>query len=630
MRLPHSLVEISFLVALSQFVRLAITLPVTSRTDGELIALTLGRRQDPVTVVTGIRAFGVQPRLEIRQLQQNVDQWNIYLLGLAKLQATNQSDKLSYYQIAGIHGRPYTSWDGVGPAPGVKYPGYCAHVSSVFMPWHRPYLALFEQTLYQHIVAAVNEFPAGATRQRYAAAALSWRLPYWDWAATPPAGQSVYPDSVTSPNVTVSTPNGTASIANPLYSYTFHPVSHSDFYFDPFASWNQTMRFPTNWTSTAVIQNNLVGPILDNNRVSFQDRIYNLLTSYNNFTEFGNEAWMGPGVSNKDSLESLHDAIHSITGGSGHMTYLDYSAFDPLFWLHHVMLDRIFAIWQAINNDSYVEPMATVDQSFTMPTGEVEDAYSPLEPFHSDASGTFWTSSTARSVRTLGYTYKDLGDGSTSSVKAAVNQLYGNSAGSSGLSKRSSSARSMEGRELPRASEEGVPAPSEVIDGKYQEYLATIVSEKFALNGSYAIYLFMGDFDDTPSAWSLSPNLVGTHGVFAALSDANSSPQAMRKTAGTALQVTGTLPLTSMLLAKVQAGELSCMDVPTVTAYLRDNLSWRVGQFDGAQIPLTSIGDFTITVVSAEVEPASASDQFPTWGDYTVLSDVTQGKLGGC
>lgn len=87
--------------------------------------------------------------------------------------------------------------------------------------------------LYQHIVAAVNAFPAGAQRQRYATAALSWRTPYWDWAAPPAAGQSVYPSSLSSPNVTVTTPNGTTTIRNPLHSYRFHPVSASEFYFNP-------------------------------------------------------------------------------------------------------------------------------------------------------------------------------------------------------------------------------------------------------------------------------------------------------------------------------------------------------------------------------------------------------------
>jgi len=59
------------------------------------------RRQSSLEVVTGIQQFGIQPRLEIRQLEKNVDQFNIYLLGLVKFQATNQSEKLSYYDIAG-------------------------------------------------------------------------------------------------------------------------------------------------------------------------------------------------------------------------------------------------------------------------------------------------------------------------------------------------------------------------------------------------------------------------------------------------------------------------------------------------------------------------------------------------
>ncbi|TKA80498.1 hypothetical protein B0A55_02304 [Friedmanniomyces simplex] len=625
MRLPCTLSGVLWASTLMRLIPYAASLPLSPLTSDDPTAPLLQRRQSSFEVVSGIQAFGIQPRLEIRQLEQNADQWNIYLLGLAKFQATNQSDKLSYYQIAGIHGRPYTTWDGAPPAPGVYSPGYCAHVSNVFLTWHRPYLALFEQTLYQHIVDAVNEFPAGAIRQRYASVALSWRLPYWDWAATPPPGQSVYPTSVTSPNVTVTMPNGTATIENPLYAYNFHPVTHQDFYFDPFASWNQTMRFPTNWTTSAVVQDNLIGPILDNNRVSFQDRLYNLLTYSNNFTEFGNEAWMGPGATNQDSLESLHDAIHSITGGSGHMTYLDYSAFDPLFWLHHAMIDRSFALWQAINNDSYVEPMATVDQTYNFATGQVVDVDSALEPFHSDAGGDYWTSTSVRSIRTLGYTYADLGDGSVSTVKTAVNTLYGSSAGSSGLSKRSDLHAEIE-RELPGASEPDVQAPTQVTNGKYQEYLANIVSQKFALNGSYAIYVFMGDFDDTPSEWSMSPNLVGTHAVFAALSgvDAASNPQITRRQMANGIQVSGTLPLTSMLLAKVQSGELPCMDIPTVTVYLNHNLHWRVGDFGGSEVPVKDVADLAITVVSAEVEPATAADEFPTWGDFTVLTNVTE------
>ena len=53
------------------------------------------------TVVTGIQGTSPQPRLEIRQLQKNADQWNIFLLGMNRFMHTNESEKLSYYRIAG-------------------------------------------------------------------------------------------------------------------------------------------------------------------------------------------------------------------------------------------------------------------------------------------------------------------------------------------------------------------------------------------------------------------------------------------------------------------------------------------------------------------------------------------------
>jgi len=82
----------------------------------------------------------------------------------------------------------------------------------------------------------VNEFPAGPVRARYAQAALSWRHPYWDWAVAPPANESSFPASLTSPTVQVTMPNGTSTIANPLYAFAFHPVSKADFYYDPWVS----------------------------------------------------------------------------------------------------------------------------------------------------------------------------------------------------------------------------------------------------------------------------------------------------------------------------------------------------------------------------------------------------------
>ena len=41
------------------------------------------------------------------------------------------------------------------------------------------------------------------------------------------------PSSMTTRTVSVIMPNGTTAIPNPLYAYRFHPVSMSDFYYEP-------------------------------------------------------------------------------------------------------------------------------------------------------------------------------------------------------------------------------------------------------------------------------------------------------------------------------------------------------------------------------------------------------------
>jgi tyrosinase len=60
------------------------------------------KRQLAPFAVTGVQDGQILPRLEIRDLQANADQFNIFLLGLQRMQSVNQSDPLSYFQIAGM------------------------------------------------------------------------------------------------------------------------------------------------------------------------------------------------------------------------------------------------------------------------------------------------------------------------------------------------------------------------------------------------------------------------------------------------------------------------------------------------------------------------------------------------
>jgi len=52
---------------------------------------------------------------------------SLYIQALAALQNMDENDQLSYFQIAGIHGRPYIPWNGVSGVPGSGWGGYCTH-----------------------------------------------------------------------------------------------------------------------------------------------------------------------------------------------------------------------------------------------------------------------------------------------------------------------------------------------------------------------------------------------------------------------------------------------------------------------------------------------------------------------
>jgi tyrosinase len=71
---------------------------------------------------------------------------------------------------------------------------------------------------------------------------------------------------------------------------------------------------------------------------SLQQNVNILLTdpNYTDFAAFSNHEWEDGDPGTFASLEDVHNSIHGTVGGfNGHMSQLDYSAFDPVFWLHH-------------------------------------------------------------------------------------------------------------------------------------------------------------------------------------------------------------------------------------------------------------------------------------------------------
>lgn len=174
--------------------------------------------------ITG--APGSHQRLEIRTLLKNVPQWNLYILALKQVQGRPQNMLTSYYQMSGIHGRPFTTWDSVSFAPG-QGGGYCTHDIGIFPTWHRPYLAMYEQVLYNEVQAIAKD-PVFRNRAEYQSAASSFRIPYWDWAAPAQGGKVLPPAVGGGAYMILNLPNGTTTVKNPLYQYNFHPLSKND------------------------------------------------------------------------------------------------------------------------------------------------------------------------------------------------------------------------------------------------------------------------------------------------------------------------------------------------------------------------------------------------------------------
>lgn len=565
---------------------------------------TLVTRQNNFYAITGVQEGGTAPRLEIRQLENTGRQWNLFILALDRMQRARQSAKLSYYSVAGIHGRPYRAWDGSNGQGGA---GYCPHSSNLFGPWHRPYLSLIEQRIHFFAVQIANEFPVGE-RAAYRQAATTLRLPYWDWAS----GQvPAIPSSVTSPQIRVTRPNGNqANIANPLYSYRFHPLSPSDFgNFQPMSTYTETKRWPDGTNANANSQNGRVEANIRGSAGSYRSRVYNLFSRRQSYNSFSNH---GSG-SNGDTLESIHDNIHASFGPNAHMVFVTYSSFDPIFWIHHCNVDRILAMWQSLYPNTYVDPARQRGGTFTIAAGSTQDANSNLTPFHRNAQGQFWTSNSARTTTVFGYTYPELqGNPSEAQLRARINQLYGPQA--AGVSRTvAPDAKKIKAKRSPVLDEISVDINLDITPGQtLYEYVAQVVMPLNPLGGTYSVAVFLGEYEPNPLTWMTAANYVGSHSVLA-----------MVDMIDTETLVTGEIVLTQPLLNKFASGDLPSLDQETVLQYVHDNMQWAIEK-NGELIDSSEVPQLTVTLISNEVKAAAGEAEFPVLVDTVEHGNVTE------
>ena len=186
----------------------------------------------------------------------------------------------------------------------------CQHGSWFFLPWHRAYLLFFERIVASTVTALGG--PAG------------WTLPYWNYSDPANAGARTLPLAFQQPKLPDGTPNA-----------LFVPSPNRA----PAANSNQTVGTPddadisdclgkSDFVNTGVVQQFGGGP-----------------------TGFSH----GGGVMGACEL-GPHGSMHGAVGGpSGWMSAFDTAALDPIFWLHHANIDRLWELWRR-QSTSHTDP----------------------------------------------------------------------------------------------------------------------------------------------------------------------------------------------------------------------------------------------------------------------------------
>jgi tyrosinase len=295
-----------------------------------------------------------------------------YAIGVGEMQKRALDDPHSWWFFAAIHGEYVTPasiaaadpgtllWKDIPAPPAVpvtplpknsvsdKYWNQCQHQSWYFPPWHRGYLLALEA----HIRGAIAPLKG---------APETWALPYWNYLG--PKDEFKIPPAFTQTHL----PNGNP---NPLYVNARYGPDQ-----------NRTIYIPTR----AVIKQHPTDPNFIRGPVTDDYMANDLYTGSDASTKppgFGGPKtpfWHDGGTSG--NLESdPHNNVHVYVGknlpngSEGLMSDPGLAALDPIFYLHHANIDRMWAVWNdtlsrtnPTDPDWLNGPTAVGDRTFIMP-----------------------------------------------------------------------------------------------------------------------------------------------------------------------------------------------------------------------------------------------------------------------
>lgn len=252
-------------------------------------------------------------------------------------------------------------------------------------------------------------------------------------------------------------------------------------------------------------------------------------------------------------------------------------------------IDRIISLYQYRFPDTWVEKAKQAMGTYTMPKDSMQGPDSPLTPFHMNADGDMWTSTTSRNWRSFGYTYPELvGNPSNETFTATLNKLYKPQA--QGIGNYTNST-------LPT-----IPGDKPTNKTTQATDWLCEVNMPSDIKISYSVRAFLGTPNPDPKKWPTDPNYVGQ---LASMSSSRMNSSVI---------VTGSIALTEALAQKYQAGELKSLTKDDVAAYLKEHFTWRIQALDFSEIPRNNPpAGLNVTVFSVPVKiPASETD-VPIW-----------------
>ena len=324
--------------------------------------------------------------MSLRELdrEENANKRHDFLKAWKLIQELPSSNPNSFYSIASYHGMPFKDRVVEPKEPNEKtklfWGGYCQHGNVLFPTWHRFYLLRLEQAL-QTAVPGVA-------------------LHYWDETTAVSLDEGL-PSIVLQEKVTIDG----EEVNNPLRNFTL-PVSltgDADSYYLKSEAGYTTKRYPYSGIinpaeakEKTIEHNNKIDGMNDSPEKLLQDNVkhwlnkgspnlssdspklnsvaneFELCLNQRNYNDFSNT------TSSTQSLEQPHNDVHLSIGGfclpvmdangeveidpetnepvyrhsgilegaNGDMGANEVASYDPVFFLHHANIDRMFWVWQ--------------------------------------------------------------------------------------------------------------------------------------------------------------------------------------------------------------------------------------------------------------------------------------------